>query len=196
MDIGKPLRELGDVDVTELTRVVLAQDEHAWRENEHRQQAYDVHHRTESIVLVFCDGEWPEVTVRREAGWQRLAEQAVPLMHDIIERHYPKGGTIIRAMAANLLGGGRIKPHFDSHPSFRYGHRIHVPLTTNRGVRFIIDGRPYRLEVGKAYELNNQLTHSVVNRGQEGRITFIFDYVPPEVIEGRQAPISQDAVRA
>ncbi len=46
-------------------------------------------------------------------------------------------------------------------------------------VRFSVAGRPYTLEVGKAYELNNQKIHSVVNMGREDRITFIFDYVPP-----------------
>jgi len=36
------------------------------------------------------------------------------------------------------------------------------------------------MEVGKVYEINNQLQHSVMNKGAEGRINFIFDYVPPE----------------
>jgi hypothetical protein len=43
----------------------------------------------------------------------------------------------------------------------------------------MIDGRPYRLEVGQAYEINNRKVHSVMNKGKEDRITFIFDYVPP-----------------
>jgi hypothetical protein len=34
--------------------------------------------------------------------------------------------------------------------------------------------------VGQAYEINNQLTHSVMNKGTEARIHFIFDYVPPQ----------------
>jgi len=114
-------------------------------------------------------------------------------MHDIIERHYPKGGTIIRAMAAKLLAGGKITPHTDTHHSFHIGHRIHVPITTNPRVRFMIDGRPHRFEVGKAYEINNQMNHSVANKGSDDRITFIFDYVPPAQLEllaqrqGRQA---------
>jgi len=86
-------------------------------------------------------------------------------------------------MAAKLVAGGIIKPHIDSHPSFRYGHRIHVPITTNSRVRFMIDGRPYKMEVGQAYEINNQLKHSVMNKGEEDRITFIFDYVPAESID-------------
>ena len=46
----------------------------------------------------------------------------------------------------------------------------------------MIDGKPYRMEIGQAYEINNQKTHSVINSGSEDRITFIFDYMPPDVI--------------
>jgi len=43
----------------------------------------------------------------------------------------------------------------------------------------MIDGRPYQFKIGEVYELNNQKQHSVMNKGSEDRITFIFDYVPP-----------------
>jgi len=181
MDIEVPLRELGEIDSTALRDAILGQEEAAWHEDKFRQQSYDVHLETESIVLVFTDGKnWPRSDVIKEPGWDRLADVAVPLMHGIIDAHYPKGGTIIRAMAAKLLAGGKIKPHHDSHPSFHCGHRVHVPITTNPRVRFMIDGRPYQFRVGEAYELNNQKQHSVANKGTEDRITFIFDYVPPE----------------
>lgn len=180
MDIGIPLRELGSFDSTALREAILQQDEAAWHEDQYRQDKYDVHRQTESIVLVFTDGSnWPNSEVRKEPGWDRLADVAVPLMHEIIDRHYPKGGTIIRAMAAKLLAGGRIDPHYDKHPSFHCGHRIHVPVTTNPRVRFMIDGRPYQFKVGEVYEINNQKQHSVMNKGSDDRITFIFDYVPP-----------------
>jgi hypothetical protein len=181
MDIDGLIRELGPVDSAPLIQAILDQEPAAWREERYRQEAYDVHRETESIVLVFTDLEaWPSIEVRKEPGWDRLADVAIPLMHDIIRRHYPPGGTIIRAMAAKLLAGCKIKPHSDSHPSFHVGHRIHVPVTTNSRVRFMIDGRPHQLQVGRAYEINNQKSHSVMNKGSEDRITFIFDYVPPE----------------
>ena len=184
MNIDTPLRELGEVDIAALRDAILAQGPEAWDENEFRQSKYDVHYETESIVLVFTDGEhWPRSEVHKEPGWDRLADVAVPVMHDIIARHYPSGGTIIRAMAAKLLVGGKITPHTDKHPSFHAGHRIHVPITTNPRVRFMIDGRPYQLQVGQAYELNNQKMHSVMNKGSEDRITFIFDYVPKSELE-------------
>lgn len=180
MDIGNPLRELGEFDSSALREAILSQDDIAWNEEQYRQDQYEVHRQTESIVLVFTDGSnWPNSDVQKEPGWDRLSAVAVPLMHQIIDKHYPKGGTIIRAMAAKLLAGGRIDPHHDKHASFHCGHRIHVPITTNPRVRFMIDGRPYQFKVGEVYELNNQKQHSVMNKGTEDRITFIFDYVPP-----------------
>ena len=85
MNIDEPLRNLGDMNIDALRDAVLAQDDTAWLEQSHRQEEYEVHKQTRSIVLVFCDG-WPEVTVTKEAGWDRLAEQAVPIMQDIVER--------------------------------------------------------------------------------------------------------------
>lgn len=183
MDIDVPLRSLGPVAMEPLAAAVLSQDEAAWNENEQRQQDYEVHEQTRSIVLLFADvAAWPAVEVSKQPGWDRLARVAVPVMHDIIGRWYPPGGTIIRAMAAKLMAGGRILPHRDSHVSFAHGHRIHVPVSTNPRVRFMIDGQPFRLEVGQAYEVNNQKVHSVMNKGDTDRITFIFDYVPPPAV--------------
>ena len=177
MDIDGSLRELGPVDSGALIESVLAQDEEAWKDNQHRQQAYDVHYQTESLVMIFCDG-WPELEVSKESAWDALKETAVPLMRDILDKHYPPGGTVIRAMAAKLKAGGIISPHRDTHPSFVHSHRIHIPITTNPGVRFMINGRPHRFQLGNAYEINNQQNHSVMNSGSEDRITFIFDYLP------------------
>ncbi len=184
MDIGVSLKVLDQIDTSALREAILALDPEDWLDQKYRQQAYDVHRYTESVVLIFTDGEgWPSIEVRKESGWDLLAEQAVPVMHEIIKRHYPAGGTIIRAMAAKLISGGMIKPHTDVHPSFHHGHRIHIPITTNPRVRFMIDGRPHALEVGKVYEVNNQHKHSVTNKGDEDRITFIFDYVPPDHVD-------------
>ncbi len=187
MDIDAPLKILGALDIEALKHEILSLEDKAWYEQEYRQKEYDVHTYTESIVMIFTDGSgWPNIEVSKQPGWDRLAEVAVPVMHHIVDNYYPTGGTIIRAMAAKLLAGGIIKPHVDSHPSFRHGHRIHVPITTNTRVRLMIDGRPYQLEVGQAYEINNQKRHSVMNKGDEDRITFIFDYVPADHIDRTQ----------
>jgi quercetin dioxygenase-like cupin family protein len=181
MNIDKPLRELGSVNSTALRDAILTQEDVAWNEDKYRQEEFEVHHATQSIVVLFVDlDRWPEVVVSQEPGWARIADVALPLMNDIIKKHYAPGGSVIRAMAAKLKSGGVINPHTDRHPSFHIGHRIHVPITTNPRVRFMIDGRPYKFVVGDAYEINNQKMHSVMNKGDEDRITFIFDYVPAD----------------
>jgi hypothetical protein len=176
MDIGVAVKPLGAVDSAALEAAIIGADPLAWEEYVERQKSYEVHEQTRSIVLLFAEvSKWPNCDVSREPGWNRFSELAVPLMHEIIGRAYPPGGTIIRAMAAKLLAGGRINLHKDSHPSFAAAHRIHVPLTTNPNVDFLIRGQNHYLEEGVAYEVSNLDYHAVTNRGPD-RIHFIFDY--------------------
>lgn len=193
MDIGVPQRCLGAVDIGALRERILAQAPDAWQEQLVRQQTYEVHKDTESIVMLFCDESWPDGQIYREAGWDRLSDVAMPVIDDIINDYYEPGGTLLRAMAAKLKAGGRIHTHRDVLRSFHMGHRIHVPITSSAGVRYTIAGKPFQFEPGKAYEINNQAKHSVMNLGNEDRISFIFDYVPADqwqdvgMTTGRQA---------
>ncbi len=50
MDIGVPVRDLGNVDISPLRDAILAVDDQAWFDNSHRQTAYDVHSQTQSLV--------------------------------------------------------------------------------------------------------------------------------------------------
>lgn len=181
MDFGEDQRCLGPVDADELSARILAQDPAAWTEQAVRQQMYEVHKDTESIVMLFCDESWPDGEIYKEAGWEKLADVAMPLIDNVIAAYYESGGTLLRAMAAKLKANGRINAHRDSLYSFQIGHRIHVPITSGPGVRYTISGKPYAFEVGNVYEINNQMKHSVINMGGEDRISFIFDYVPPGV---------------
>jgi hypothetical protein len=83
MNIEGLVRELGTVDSAALIQAVLAQEDAAWNEDNYRQETYEVHRQTESIVLVFVDmDDWPKFEVRKEPGWDRLAAVAFPVMHD------------------------------------------------------------------------------------------------------------------
>jgi hypothetical protein len=179
MDFGEDQRCLGPIDAQALSARILEQEPIAWTEQALRQQIYEVHKDTESIVMLFCDESWPDGEIYREAGWDKLADVAMPVIDKVIETYYEPGGILLRAMAAKLKAHGRINAHRDSLHSFKIGHRVHVPITTGPGVRYTISGKPYSFEVGNAYEINNQMKHSVMNMGSEDRISFIFDYVSP-----------------
>lgn len=179
-DASHRTRDLGPFDCRGLIDAVQQLDEAAWTEKTYRQESFNVHRSTESIVLCFLDlDRWPNLAIGREVGWDRLGAAAEPVMETIIGRHYEPGGSVIRAMAVRLRPGARITPHVDEHESLKISHRIHVPLITNARVRFFIDGVPHRFEPGRAVEINNQLSHSVMNDGKSSRVHFIFDYLPP-----------------
>jgi hypothetical protein len=190
MDIEGSLRELGTVNSGPLIETVLGMKDEDWQAQQYRQNSYSVHENTESLVMIFCQG-WPDLQVTKEPAWDALKETAVPLMRQIIKSFYPPDGSVIRAMAAKLKSGGVISPHRDTHLSFCNSHRIHIPISTNPGVRFMINGRPHRFQVGQAYEINNQKNHSVMNSGNEDRINFIFDYLPPGPVQ--QQTLSQQS---
>ena len=63
MNIDTPLRELGPVDSTALREAILAQDDIAWKEEKLRQEEFEVHYNTESIVMIFVS-----ISRRRSAG--------------------------------------------------------------------------------------------------------------------------------
>jgi quercetin dioxygenase-like cupin family protein len=188
VDIDVLVRHCGAVDIAPLVAAVSGLEAAAWDEHQQRQKDYEVHRQTQSVVLLFADVDnWPAIEVLKLPGWERLAPVAVPIMDEIIARWYPPGGRIIRSMLARMAPGARIDPHHDAHPSFGCGHRIHVPIATNPRVRFMVDGRPYTLEAGQVYEINNRKTHSVHNKGTTDRVHFIFDYVPPDREPGLRA---------
>jgi len=190
MEIDVLMRDWGPIDIGPLAEAIARQEPAAWNEHEQRQKDYEVHRQTQSIVLLFAGVDnWPTIEVLKMPGWDRLANVVVPLMDQIIARWYPPGGRIIRAMIARMPPGARIDPHHDAHPSFACGHRIHVPIDTNPRVRFTVDGRPFNLQAGRVYEVNNLKTHSVINKGATDRTHLIFDYVPVDREPGASAAL-------
>ena len=179
------VRDLGVAHCEPLRAAVAGLPLEAWREDASRQDSFEVHNATQSVVLLFVDvAEWPRLVVRQAPGWPHLGAVARPLMDELISAHYAPGGVVLRAMVVRLPVRARIAPHRDKHDSFRQSHRIHVPLTTNPRVRFHVHGVPHRLAAGRAYEINNQEPHSVMNNGATARIHFIFDYLPAERLAG------------
>lgn len=177
MLIDAPTRSLGVVDIRRLTERVSCVDESAWWADNRRQDEYEVHAQTQSIILVFFTG-WPAVQVAHAGGWEAFHDVAMPVIDHLVGRHYPPGGMILRAVLARLPPGCRIDNHIDSHPSFSIAHRIHVPLMTHRDVEFVADGARIVTAPGHAFELNNKMAHSVTNSSGTPRIHLIFDYAP------------------
>ena len=110
MDIDVSQRCLGEVDVDALRDRILEQPAEAWMEQALRQQSYEVHRDTQSIVMLFCDEEWPASGgIYPESGHDRLADVAQPIIDHIINTK--EIGTLVHllgfwAAAIFLRAGG------------------------------------------------------------------------------------------
>jgi hypothetical protein len=175
MKLDIPVKTLGPVNHLPLKAAVEAIAPAAWLEDTLRQQSFEQHMATQSIILMFATG-WPQVKVEKRKGWDYLSPTAIPLMMEAVGSHYKPGGLILRAMVAKLVAGGEIAEHVDGHGSFDISHRIHVPLVTNDQVDFKVRGVNHKLVEGVAYEISNVDMHGVANRSAQDRIHFIFDY--------------------
>jgi hypothetical protein len=187
MKLHVPILRLGRVDHQRLTTQVEETAPECWTADTRRQDLFHEYHgQTQSIILMFCEG-WPTVKGTREPeAWSRYGDATADVIFDVLRRHYSPGGLLLRVILAKLPAGGRIKRHKDSHPSFEIAHRIHVPLVTNAGVRFMVGDAVLPPEAGVAFEIDNLLAHEVSNYGDEDRIHLIFDYAPPDRLRSRR----------
>ena len=83
----------------------------------------------------------------------------------------------LQAVRLMRLGPGAvIREHRDHDLAFEQGSvRIHVPVVTNPGVDFRLNGRPVTMEPGSAWYLRLSDPHGVANRGAAARIHLVID---------------------
>ena len=75
-----------------------------------------------------------------------------------------------------LTPGSVIKEHRDHDLAFESGAvRIHVPVTTNPGVDFRLNGSRLDLREGSAWYLRLSDPHSVTNGGDSDRVHLVID---------------------
>ena len=83
---------------------------------------------------------------------------------------------VMSARLLNLRCGAVIKAHRDAELAFEKGEaRLHVPIVTNPGVEFVIDGERVVMEAGTCWYINANLTHRVANHGDTDRIHLVVD---------------------
>lgn len=69
-----------------------------------------------------------------------------------------------------------IKEHCDKGSCFEDGYaRIHIPITSNDKVEFILNGEKYKMDLGKCYYIDANNSHSVVNKGDTDRVHLLID---------------------
>jgi hypothetical protein len=88
-------------------------------------------------------------------------------------------GKVLMARLNALQPGGVILTHYDGQESIDMGlWRIHIPITTNPGVRFHLGYMRRRWKNGEAWVGDFTFPHSVSNRSKHVRVHLVVDIEP------------------
>ena len=173
----RSVRRLGKVDISALREAVLSLPEEVWQaENQSKPNRFEALDKTSHIVFRFVESvrDWRASYDRplwRE--WKRILD---PVLTAATAEYGYARGDYPRVMLARMDPGGVIRPHQDANPAAKWPHKIHVPILTNDGVTFFVDGIGYKMAAGEAVEVNNMAVHAVTNAGSTPRIHLIFEY--------------------
>lgn len=138
------------------------------------------------------EGRWTVLPLRAPAGTEGahpiLQITSHPGVTDYVDtsllQRCPYYGDILRTMgfplgAVRLMRldpGSVIKTHVDADLSVDLGWvRLHVPVTTNPGVVFVVNDRPVTLREGECWYLRLSDAHSVRNDGDTPRVHIVID---------------------
>ena len=176
--IRKPenIQELGEVDIADLKKLVVRTSERVWDlENGRKENNFGVFHHTRHIVFRFIERMRDHRKFYSNPIWDIWQDDLLPVMHKAIESYKYQNAQFPKAMLARLSAGAVIDRHRDGAGSNLHTHKIHVPVQTNEKAIMFIDGEPFHLREGRAYEVNNIVDHAVENLGTEDRIHLIFE---------------------
>lgn len=82
------------------------------------------------------------------------------------------------ARLMRLTPGSVIKPHRDHDLAAEWGTaRVHIPITTNPDVEFLLNGTPLAMALGEAWYLRLADEHAVANRGTSDRVHLVIDCI-------------------
>jgi len=171
-------RRLGRVDpsaIQEKARILTEED---WSANDWRQNRFDAHADTQTIQLVFDQDFRHENPTRHEKYFELGFESLMEPLIETISDSYTGDGYVVRAILVRLKAGGTIPTHVDTGYTLMNCRRIHMPIFSTDRVEFTVAGEQQVMTEGELWEINNAREHSVVNKGNEGRVHLIVDWVP------------------
>lgn len=173
------VRELAMVDVQQLQQKVQETDAQTWQtQNASKPNKFGVFSTTEHIVFRFIDDFRDHRNFHDRPLWEEWKPFIEPILRNAVAPFEYAKGAHPRIMLAKLSAQSEIGRHKDGAPAAQFPHKIHVPLFTNPECFFVVGGQSFHMEVGKAYEVNNNDIHSAVNGGDTDRIHLIFEYFP------------------
>lgn len=142
------------------------------------------------LVRENYEGDWSVLPLRHARGATHpvMTIYADPAATEFVDGPLLARTPYLRALLAlfrcplqavrlmRLTPGSVIKPHRDHDLAAEWGvARIHVPITTNPDVTFLLNDTPVAMRSGEAWYLRLADPHAVANRGSSDRVHLVID---------------------
>ena len=161
-----------DINLTEID--LLLDDDSLWDVDTSRQNEHHVHRFTKTIPLIF-DKDFRSENPSHLKDFKKV-KNSIETLTDILKETYGDG-FLIRAILVKLNKNSSIDTHIDTGASLTSCKRVHIPIVTNKDVKFVVAGEEVNMARGEMWEINNSgKQHSVSNRGDYDRIHLILDW--------------------
>jgi quercetin dioxygenase-like cupin family protein len=181
--------QLGTVDISPVKQLVERLTDAHWTQEIVRQQRYEAHKDTQTIGIAY-DEDFRHMNPTRRPASQVFDPVLKPVFKFIADYYESSPeifakfgrqvqGYFIRVNLVKLLPGGHITEHQDMNFSLAHSHRVHIPIITNDRVLFNVGQETITIKEGEVIEINNRRIHSVLNKGETGRVHLILDWVFP-----------------
>lgn len=161
---------------------IVQELEKEWLLDTSRQEIFQVHKYTESYIMNKVSIDWEENTPLINISTAETTELSILAFEIAKGLEKELDGTMGQVLFIKLEAGKEIGEHTDSGDYLYRAARHHIPIITNPGVKFIIDGESKHIPEGECWEINNNKPHAVKNDGKEDRIHLLIDIVPNKYI--------------
>ncbi len=126
--------------------------------------------RNSGLILVSVDGEQNDTLAGPLQPTPAL--QRCPFFQQVMASFDTVVG---RSRLMRLAGAAEVSVHYDMHYNWYQRVRIHVPIVTDPGVRFLCCDDEVHMQPGEAWIFDTWQFHNVINESRADRIHLVID---------------------
>jgi hypothetical protein len=171
---------IGNVNVDELKKNILAQPSELWDEHTYRQTRSETHAKTKTLEVIWDKQSLVHGTKQNKIHQNYYLFEMEAFLNNLRPLYKSEYGygEFIRVLIVKLFNNSIILPHVDQGSSLSNSKRTHIALITNNDITFTVNDEVKNLKEGEIWEIDNTKVHSVENPTDLDRIHLIIDWMP------------------
>jgi hypothetical protein len=146
---------------------------------------YSLYNSADDVLFNDEDHHWK--------GVERQFNSKLPALRQFVSRYF-SGSVLQNFRMQTICGGSDLGRHRERIVGIpgrerQFKLRFHLPIVTNPGVTFWMDGLAFTMKVGWVHLFNQGCMHGVSNAGADLRVHYVFDcYLDDDLVRAVIAP--------